>query len=113
MRCLKILKSDILILTSVEEGMPTVIIEALALGKPVIVTRVGGIPEIIKNEFNGLLIPPKSPEHVAKAVYKLLNDEKLYTKLSSNASKSVCGHSWSEIASMYEQMYINLLNLSS
>jgi len=107
-----IAKSDIFILTSVEEAMPNVVIEALALGKPVIATRVGGIPEIVKDGFNGLLIPPKSPEHVAKALNTLLNDEKLYIKLSSNASKSVLGHSWSEIASRYEQIYANLLNSS-
>lgn len=105
-------KSDILILTSVEEAMPNVVIEALALGKPVIATRVGGIPEIVKDGSNGLLIPPRSPEHVAKASDTLLNDEKLYTKLSSNATKSMVGHSWSEITLRYEQIYVSLLNLS-
>jgi glycosyltransferase involved in cell wall biosynthesis len=105
-------KSDIFILTSVEEAMPNVVIEALALGKPVIATRVGGIQEIVKDGFNGLLISPRSPEQLTKALDTLLKDEKLYTRLSSNTTKSVLGHSWSEITSRYEQMYANLLNLS-
>ena len=105
-------KSDIFILTSIEEGMPNVIIEALALGKPVIATMVGGIPEVVKDGFNGLLIPARSPKDVVKALYMLLNDEKLYSELSKNAAKSVCGHSWSGIASEYEWMYANSLNSS-
>jgi glycosyltransferase involved in cell wall biosynthesis len=105
-------KSDIFILTSIEEAMPNAVIEALALGKPVIATMVGGIPEIVKDRFNGLLIPPKSPKHVAKALHKLLSDERLYSKLSSNTTKSVHDHSWSETILRYEQMYTDLLNQS-
>ena len=102
-------KSDVLILTSVEEGMPNAVIEALALGKPVIATKTGGIPEIVEDGYNGLLIPPKSPEHVAKALYILLTDEKLYSKLSKNATTSMHKHSWSEITLRYEQIYADLL----
>jgi len=105
-------RSDIFILTSIEEAMPNVVIEALALGKPIVATRVGGIPEIVKDRFNGLLIPPRSPEHVAKALDTLLDDEKLYSKLSGNATKSVLGHSWSEIILRYEQIYARLLSFS-
>jgi len=105
-------KSDIFILTSIEEGMPNAIIEALALGKPVIATSVGGIPEIVRDGFNGLLIPARSPKHVAKALYTLLNDEKLYSELSKNTTKSVCGYTWTEIASKYEQICSNLLDPS-
>jgi len=104
-------KSDIFILTSIEEAMPNAVIEALALGKPVIATRVGGIPEIVKDGFNGLLIPPKSPKHVARALRTLLTDEKLHSKLSRNATNSMSLCSWSEIILRYEQMYTNLLNL--
>ena len=104
-------KSDIFILTSIEEAMPNAVIEALALGKPVIATRVGGIPEIVKDGFNGILIPPKSPQHVARALRTLLRDEKLYSKLSSNATNGTILCSWSEIVLRYEQMYANLLNL--
>jgi glycosyltransferase involved in cell wall biosynthesis len=104
-------ESDIFIITSIEEAMPNAVIEALALGKPVIATRVGGIPEIVKDGVNGLLIPPKSPEHVARALCALLRDEKLYLNLSNNAANSISLCSWSEVIFRYEQMYTNLLNL--
>jgi glycosyltransferase involved in cell wall biosynthesis len=98
-------KSDVFILTSVEEAMPNAVIEALSLGRPVIATRVGGIPEIVEDEFNGLLIPPKSPKMVAKAIKRLLKDERLYSNLASNALKSVYDRSWSKTILRYEKVY--------
>ena len=98
-------KADIFILTSVEEAMSNAIIEALALGKPIIATRVGGIPEVIKDGTNGLLIPPRSPEHVAQAIDRLLHDSSLVEKLSKAAAESVEECSWSKIAENYETIY--------
>jgi glycosyltransferase involved in cell wall biosynthesis len=100
-----IANSDVFILTSVEEGMPNVIIEALALGKPVIATAVGGIPEVVKDGVNGILVPPKSPEHVAKALERLLSDSGLRRKLGEAAAESVKDYTWSKIAEKYERIY--------
>lgn len=105
----RIATSDIFILTSVEEGMPNVIIEALALGKPVIATAVGGIPEVVREEVNGILVPPKSPEHVAKALERLLSDSKLRRKLGKAAAESVKDRLWSKIVEKYERIYKTLL----
>lgn len=71
-RIIKIL--DISVLCSLEEGLGRVIIESLALGKPVVGTDVGGMPEIIINNQTGFLVPPKDPEALAEAVIKLLKD---------------------------------------
>jgi glycosyltransferase involved in cell wall biosynthesis len=107
----QIAKSDIFILTSKEEGLPNVIIEALALGKPVVATAVGGIPEMIKDDVNGILIPPKSPECVAEALRRLLIDPDLSRKLGRTASESVKGYSWSRIAENYEAIYKKTLKI--
>jgi glycosyltransferase involved in cell wall biosynthesis len=101
--------SDVFVLTSIEEGLPTALIEAMALGKPVVVTNVGGIPEVVKNEINGLLVPPRSPENVAKALERLLNDCELRKKLGRAAKESMQNYSWNKIAEKYERIYYKLL----
>jgi glycosyltransferase involved in cell wall biosynthesis len=104
---------DVFILTSFEEGMPTVILEALALEKPVIATAVGGIPELIKDGVNGILIPPRSPEHVAKGLERLLTDSWLRRKLGEAAAESVKDYTWSKIAEKYEIAYQEVLQRRS
>lgn len=65
---------DIVMFPSFHEGTPTAMLEALAMGKPVVATRVGGIPEIIRQDELGILIEPKKPEHLAEACLALLNN---------------------------------------
>ena len=62
--------ADIFVLPSVDEGNPTVMFEVLGCGKPFIGTIVGGIPEIIRNERLGILVPPKNPDALAEAIIK-------------------------------------------
>ena len=70
---------DVLVLSSVAEGMPRVILEAMAAGVPCIATNVGGIAEIISGNDVGVLVPPKDSQALAEAMTKLANmtDEKL------------------------------------
>ena len=100
--------SEIFLSTSVDEGTPTSLIEAMALGKAVIATRVGGVPEIVMDGVNGLLTPPKLPEQTAQAIEKLLNNPILTERLKKAALKSVEGYSWSKIAEKYERIYENV-----
>lgn len=80
---------DIFVLTSLHEGIPITLLEAMCLGKPIIATNVGGIPEVIRNEFNGLLIPPRDSKAIYGALIKLLNNKKLRAKFSCDAKKDV------------------------
>ena len=67
----------VLVLPSLSEGLPRVLIEAMACGKPVIGTNVGGIPSLIHDGVNGFLIPPNDPEALAeKLIYLLSNEDK-------------------------------------
>jgi len=76
--------SSALLLTSKREGAPLTVLEAFALGKPVIGTKVRGIRDYVHHEENGLLVEENS-ESVAKAIIKLKDDDTLYRKLSVNA----------------------------
>ena len=77
---------DCLLLPSFREGYPGVIIEAFSLGVPVIATNIGGIPEIVENGVNGLLIEPKNIEALTRAI-KSINQSN-YQRMTKNAFDS-------------------------
>jgi len=62
---------------SISESFGVAVIEASACCKPVIVSNVGGLPEVVENEVTGLIVPPCNPEETAEAIEKLIFDEKL------------------------------------
>ena len=68
--------------------IPLSILEAMAVGKPVVATNVGGIPEIISNNYDGMLVPPKNPLQLAEAIVYLLQNPDIAKKISRNASVS-------------------------
>lgn len=73
---------DVFVLSSLHEGLPTVIIESLAMGIPAVATRVGGTPEIITEGEDGFLTRPKAPEEIAEKVLMLLQDDELRQRMS-------------------------------
>lgn len=80
---------DIFVLPSIKEGFPYVILEAGLAGLPVIASNIGGIPEIIENEKEGLLVPPANPEHLANAIKKLIEDKTLRENLAKNLQEKI------------------------
>jgi glycosyltransferase involved in cell wall biosynthesis len=97
-------KADILVLPSIDEGLPVVIMEALALGVPVVTTGVGGIPEVIKDGFNGVIVPPRSSQALAEAINSLLDDRELRWKLINNGQKIVKKYSWKRISDLFWEL---------
>ena len=96
--------SDIFILPSHSEGMPITLIEAMATGLPCIATSVGGIPDVITNGENGLLIE-KNKEALTNAIRRLICDEELRKKLGEGAKKRAEEYSSSHMAEEYLKVY--------
>lgn len=74
------------------DGIPNVLLEAMACGLPVITTGISGIPEAVKDGVNGLLIPPEDPSALAAALLRIQSDRELATRLSSQAMSTVTNH---------------------
>lgn len=66
--------ADLFVLPSLSEGFPFVLLEALAMGCPIVASRVNGIPELIEEGKTGFLVPAREPQALALAIQKLLND---------------------------------------
>jgi glycosyltransferase involved in cell wall biosynthesis len=81
--------ADASLLTSSWENFPHTVVEALAVGTPVIATRVGGVPELVRDEENGLLVPPGDVDAVASAVRRLIGEPGLRDRLAAEAARSV------------------------
>jgi len=96
---------NVLTLPSWEEPFGLVILEAMSLGVPVVATRSGGVPEIIKDGKNGLLIPPRSPEALSQAILKILNNKNLATRLAQEGLNTVKYYTAQRMAKSVEDVY--------
>ncbi|MBI5015082.1 MAG: glycosyltransferase family 4 protein [Deltaproteobacteria bacterium] len=82
---------DLFVLPSHLEGLGTIVLDALAAGKPVVGTRAGGIPEMIEDGRHGLLVPPRDPPALAAAVLRLLGDPELGRRLAAEGRTRALG----------------------
>ena len=73
--------ADVFALSSADEALPIVVLEALALGTPVVSTDVGGIPDVVTDGETGLLVPPRDAPAMRAAVERLLGDADLRGRL--------------------------------
>ncbi|OQY09054.1 MAG: hypothetical protein B6I30_10410 [Desulfobacteraceae bacterium 4572_187] len=79
----------LVVVPSRSEGIPNVVLEAMALGKPVVSTAVGGVPEIIEDGISGRLVPSERPDLLAKAIQEILSNFALYQRISAGGKKRV------------------------
>ena len=80
---------DIFVLPSLWEGTPNVVLEAMLWGKPVISTEVGGVPELIENQVDGILVKPGNPVALADAVLQALKNERESIQMGIRAKEKV------------------------
>jgi len=107
-------QTHIFITTSISDGTPVSILEAMASGLPCIATSVGGIPEWIEDGMTGLLIPPGSPESVAAAILSLAADPALRTRLGTAARDVVVKNGqWKTLMAQAEKDYLALIETYS
>ena len=81
---------DIFAFPSLNEGMGRVLVEAMALGKPIVASDVGGIPDLVTHGINGFLVPPKNPERLAAYIQILLGDKERRAKMGAEG-KAMAG----------------------
>ena len=100
--------ADLLVLPSVAEAFGLVLTEALFLGTPVVATRVGGIPEIVDDGVDGILVPPADSKALAQAIVALLNDPQLRQRLAgAGRDKVLAKFSFENMVRSYEAIYTN------
>lgn len=81
--------ADVVVLPSLSEGFPFVVLEALAMSRPVVATNVNGVPELIRDGLHGLLVPPRNPQALQAAIRTLLHDPSLAACLGKAGQKQV------------------------
>jgi glycosyltransferase involved in cell wall biosynthesis len=103
--------SRIFILPSYYEGLPTVLLEAMSCGLPVIATDVSGCNDVIIDRYNGILVPPGDPGKIFEAVTMLHTDDDLRKKISNNARKTILEKfRWDTIVDGVEKCYRACVN---
>jgi len=111
---MKIIKSSqVVVVPSRMESLPTTVKEAFYLNVPVVATNVGGIPELVKDNETGMLVPSENPDRLADAVNELLSDKQKAKRLANNGNKFVKNNmTWDIILPKYIQFYEELLATS-
>ena len=92
------------------ESFGVAIIEASACGKPVVVSDVGGLPEVVENGVTGIVVPPRAPEKTAEAIEKLVLDEKLRKQMGEAGRKRVAKfYDWNKNVEQMIEIYKGLI----
>lgn len=102
----RLISADIFILPSLWEGMPISLIEAMASGLPIVATDVGGIPDMIKNNENGVLVR-NNPSKIAQGIITLIENESLRETLGRNAVLSSRKYTAKIMAKAYSELYLS------
>jgi glycosyltransferase involved in cell wall biosynthesis len=89
--------ADVFVLSTRYEGLSHVLLEAMAAGTPAVASAVGGNPEVIAPEVNGLLVPPDDGEALVGAVQRLLADAALAERLRTRAQRDVLAYRWDDL----------------
>lgn len=102
---------DLFVLPSLWEGLPTVILEAMASGVPVVATDIPGTRELIRPGETGWLARPRDPSSLAHSILDALSDPSKRTTIAQNAFQEVISRfSMDRIADQYEELYLDLIN---
>lgn len=99
---------DIFAFPSVHEGLGSALLDAMHAGLPVVASEVDGIPDIVTNEDNGLLVPPRAPEALAAALQRLRRDGELACRLGNAASQKSLAYTATVMADRYLHWYRTL-----
>lgn len=105
-------RADIYLHTNRVDNMPVSVVEAGAFGLPIVGTRVGGVPYLIKDEENGLLVQSDNTQEMVGAVKRLLADVELVGKLSRNGRVFAEKSGWTNVKAAWEELFETLIPAS-
>ena len=100
---------DVFVLASIHEGLSIALIEAMALGKPAVVTSVGGLPEVVEDGKQGFIVPPADPGSLANRVVTLLRDRQLLNAFGAEAHRRAQQFDMLNAVQRIETVYEELL----
>ncbi len=104
---------DVFVLPSVGEGMPVTLLEAMALGRPVVASGVGGVPEVLRHGREGLVVPPGNAGALADGVEALLRDPAMASRLGKKARERVLAeYTVDRMVGRYQQVHRQVLGLA-
>jgi glycosyltransferase involved in cell wall biosynthesis len=102
--------ADVFVLSSTHEGLPIALLEAMALGRAVVATRVGGVPEVVTHGETGLLVEPGDADALARETLALLGDDARRQTLGRQARQQAVGrHGMAEMVKAVERVYEELV----
>ncbi len=97
--------ADVCVNPSLTDNSPNSVLESMAAGVPVVSTNVGGVPYIVQDDHNGLLVPPGDPQAMAQALELVLGDAALWQRLSAAGQADVQGFAWPQVAARLLGVY--------
>jgi glycosyltransferase involved in cell wall biosynthesis len=100
---------DIFVFPSLMEGLPSVLLEAMASGMPVITAETCGMPDMVQDSFNGLLVPPADATALENAIAKLAESEELRERLGCAAHESMKRYEWTSAAEKLEELFLRVV----
>jgi glycosyltransferase involved in cell wall biosynthesis len=103
---------DVFALSSIQEGLAIAVLEAMALGIPCVATDVGGVPEVVVDGEDGIIVPPRDPSALADAIVSLLRDPALRKRMGSAARRQAARFDIRETVRASERIYKELLGRS-
>lgn len=101
---------DIFCLPSLSEGLPNAVMEAMAVGCPIVASAVGGVVSLVRDGESGLLVPPRDPSALGAAIEKLIDDPALRRRLAAKARERIEeDFNWNRIGEEYELLFETLV----
>jgi glycosyltransferase involved in cell wall biosynthesis len=101
--------ADVLVLPSEAEGLPLVVLEAMACARPVVATAVNGTTEAVVDGVTGFLVPPRDADALARAVLRLFDDASLRDRLGKAGHRRVCEQfSVARVRHRFRELYRDL-----
>ncbi len=97
--------ADMIVMPSHYESFGMVALEAMAMGRPVIASEVGGLAHLVKHDYNGLHVPSRDPEALAASIHELLSREDYREQLGQQARQYALEYSWNNIAARIIEVY--------